>query len=105
MRVLVVEDSAPLRKAVVKALQASGYAVDAAEDGEAGWHLARAHDYDVIVLDIMLLGLDGREVVRRLRAACRETPVLFLTAHDAVEDRVTGLRLGGGPLPRDVVRR
>ena len=94
MRILFVEDSAPLRKPVVKALKASGYAVDATGDGAEGWQLAREHDYDVIVLDIMLPGMDGREILKRLRAAGRETPVLFLTAKDAIEDRVAGLRLG-----------
>lgn len=94
MRVLFVEDSASLRKPVVRALKASGHAVDSTGDGEEGWHLARSHDYDVIVLDVMLPSMDGREVLRRLREAGNETPVLFLTAKDAVEDRVAGLRLG-----------
>lgn len=94
MRVLLVEDSAPLRGPVVKALKASGYAVDATGDGAEGWRLTEDHDYDVAILDIMLPGMDGREIVRRMRAAGNETPVLFLTAKDAVEDRVAGLRLG-----------
>ncbi|HBJ82739.1 MAG TPA: DNA-binding response regulator [Verrucomicrobiales bacterium] len=94
MRILLVEDSAPLRKPVVKALRASGYAVDATGDGAEGWLMAQDHDYDVIILDIMLPGMDGREILRRIRAAGNETPVLFLTAKDAIEDRVAGLRLG-----------
>ncbi len=94
MRILLVEDSAPLRKPVVKALKASGYAVDATGDGAEGWLMAQDHDYDVIILDIMLPGMDGREILRRMRAAGNETPVLFLTAQDAIEDRVAGLRLG-----------
>lgn len=94
MRILFVEDSTHLRKPVVKALKASGYAVDATGDGEEGWWLAQQHDYDVIILDIMLPGMDGREILRRIRAAGNETPVLFLTAKDAIEDRVAGLRLG-----------
>ena len=94
MRILLVEDSAPLRKPVVKALKASGYAVDATGDGAEGWLMAQDHDYDVIILDIMLPGMDGREILRRMRAAGNETPVLFLTAKDAIEDRVAGLRLG-----------
>lgn len=94
MRILLVEDSAPLRKPVVKALKASGFAVDATGDGTEGWYLAQDHDYDVIILDIMLPGMDGREILRRIRAAGNETPVLFLTAKDAIEDRVAGLRLG-----------
>ncbi|MES2594302.1 MAG: response regulator transcription factor [Verrucomicrobiota bacterium] len=94
MRILFVEDSAPIRKPVTKALKASGYAVDATGDGSEGWQMAQDHDYDVIILDIMLPGMDGREILRRLRADGNETPVLFLTAKDAIEDRVAGLRLG-----------
>ena len=94
MRILLVEDSAPLRKPVVKALKASGYAVDATGDGAEGWQLVQDHDYDVIILDIMLPSMDGREILRRMRAAGNESPVLFLTAKDSIEDRVAGLRLG-----------
>ena len=94
MRILFVEDSAPIRKPVVKALKASGFAVDSSGDGMEGWQMAQDHDYDVIILDIMLPGMDGREILRRIRAAGNETPVLFLTAKDAIEDRVAGLRLG-----------
>lgn len=94
MRLLFVEDSAPLRQPVVKALKASGYAVDATGDGAEGWEMSQDHDYDVIILDIMLPSMDGREILRRMRAAGNETPVLFLTAKDAIEDRVAGLRLG-----------
>ena len=94
MRVLLIEDSVALRQAVAKALKASGFAVDTTGDGAEGWQMTQDHDYDVIVLDIMLPGMDGREVLRRLRAAGKETPVLFLTAKDTVEDRVAGLRLG-----------
>src|ERR1041384_4581318 len=94
MRILLTEDSAPLRKPVVKALKASGYAVDATGDGAEGWEMAQNHDYDVIVLDIMLPGRDGRELLKRVRSAGKETPVLFLTAKGAIEDRVAGLRLG-----------
>src|SRR5262245_40872706 len=94
MRVLLVEDSIHLRRPVTKALKASGYAVDAAGDGNEGLRLAQEYDYDVIILDIMLPGMDGREVLKRLRAKGKETPVLFLTAKDAIEDRVAGLRLG-----------
>jgi DNA-binding response OmpR family regulator len=94
MRVLLVEDAESIRKPVTKALKASGYAVDATGDGMEGWLMTQDHDYDVIILDIMLPGLEGREILRRLRAAGNETPVLFLTARDAIEDRVAGLKLG-----------
>lgn len=94
MRILFVEDAASIRKPVTKALKASGYAVDSTGDGMEGWQMAQDHDYDVIILDIMLPGMDGREILKRLRTAGNETPVLFLTAKDAIEDRVAGLRLG-----------
>jgi two-component system copper resistance phosphate regulon response regulator CusR len=94
MRILLVEDSALIRNPVTKALKASGYAVDATGDGKEGWQMVQDHDYDVIILDIMLPGLDGREILRRLRVAGNETPVLFLTAKEAIEDRVAGLKLG-----------
>lgn len=94
MRVLFVEDSDRLRKNVTTALKASGYAVDAAGDGEEGLWLGQTHDYDVIILDIMLPGMDGLEILDKLRKDGKETPVLFLTARDTVEDRVHGLRQG-----------
>ena len=76
MRILFVEDSAPIRKPVVKALKASGYRRGCHGDGTEGWQMAQDHDYDVIILDIMLPGMDGREILRRIRAAGNETPVL-----------------------------
>ncbi|MBU3005656.1 response regulator transcription factor [Paraglaciecola arctica] len=94
MKLLLVEDSEALRRAVVKALKASGFAVDATGDGQEGLWMALEHDYDVIILDIMLPGLDGTKVLKKLREANNESPVLFLTAKDSIEDRVAGLRLG-----------
>jgi two-component system copper resistance phosphate regulon response regulator CusR len=94
MKLLLVEDSEALRRPVVKALKASGFAVDATGDGKEGLWMALEHDYDVIILDIMLPSLDGREVLKKLREANNESPVLFLTAKDSIEDRVAGLRLG-----------
>lgn len=94
MRVLLVEDYAPLRESIAQALQEAGYAVDASADGEDGlWH-ARSNEYDAVVLDIMLPKLDGLAVLKRLRQSGRRTPVLLLTARDTVEDRVTGLDAG-----------
>ena len=76
------------------ALRKSGYAVDVSGDGEEGLYLARSNNYDVIVLDIMLPGIDGLAVLSRLRQDGKSTHVLLLTAKDTVEDRVTGLRSG-----------
>jgi DNA-binding response OmpR family regulator len=94
MRILLVEDYAPLRESVAQALGEAGYAVDAPADGEEGlWH-AQSGDYDAIVLDIVLPKLDGLSILRRLRQSGDRTPVLLLTAKDTVADRVTGLDVG-----------
>ena len=94
MRVLVVEDSKMLLKSVLAALQESGYAVDIADNGDHGLALALAHDYDVVILDIMLPGIDGLSILHRLREYGNETQVLFLTAKDTLDDRVHGLQMG-----------
>ena len=94
MRVLVVEDSTRLRTSVSKALRRSGYVVDESGDGDdALWH-TQMYDYDGLVLDIMLPKRNGLEVLKALREAGKETPVLLLTALSAIEDRVNGLRKG-----------
>ena len=93
MRVLVVEDEPDLLSSLIKALREDGYAVDGAPDGEEGLYKAEGCDYDVLVLDIMLPGIDGWELLRRLRKT-RKTPVLMLTARDTVRDRVRGLDTG-----------
>ena len=94
MRVLFVEDSKHLQKPVMKAMKSSGYAVDAASDGEEGLWLAQTYDFDVIVLDIMLPKMDGLALLQKLRDSGSETPVLILSAKDTIEDRVRGLRTG-----------
>ncbi len=94
MRVLVIEDSARLLRSIETGLRKSGFAVDSTGDGEEGLWFAKGVDYDVIILDLMLPGLDGLSVLRRLREAGKDTHVLILTAKDTVEDRVTGLRSG-----------
>ena len=94
MRVLLVEDSERLQRSVGTGLKKSGYAVDLTSDGlEALW-MAESNDYDVIVLDIMLPGLDGLSILERLREGGKATHVLLLTARDTVEDRVRGLQMG-----------
>ncbi len=94
MRVLVVEDSRQMREALAKGLRENGYAVDMAGDGLAGLELAQINPYDLIVLDILLPGMDGLEVCRRVRAEGLKTQILMLTARDAVVDRVAGLDAG-----------
>ena len=94
MRVLVVEDYAPLRKAGVQGLEEAGFAVDATGDGEEGLWYARSNQYDVIVLDLMLPSRDGLSVLTSLRQAGDPVHVLILTAKDALDDRVRGLNVG-----------
>lgn len=93
MRVLVVEDERALRNLLVQALREDGHAVDWAEEGTDAAHKALGSPYDLVVLDVMLPGMDGWEILSKLRRE-KSTPVLFLTARDTVEDRVKGLDLG-----------
>jgi two-component system OmpR family response regulator len=94
MHVLLVEDSRRLQESLRTGLQRCGYAVDTADDGEAGLRYARHNTYDVIVLDLMLPKVDGLTVLRHLRDEGNETHVLILTAKGTVDDRVHGLREG-----------
>jgi two-component system, OmpR family, response regulator len=94
MRVLVVEDEDRIASVIRRALREDGYAVDVAADGPDGLWLATENSYGAVVLDLMLPGLDGIEVCRRMRAAGSWAPVLMLTARDSVGDRVRGLDAG-----------
>ena len=94
MRLLVVEDESRLALLLKRGLEEQGYVVDVTGDGEEALWLATESSYDTIVLDVMLPGLDGLEVTRRLRAGGRWAPVLLLTARDGVDDRVVGLDAG-----------
>lgn len=94
MRVLIVEDEPELLRVVALALREEGYAVDEAADGDEALYKATTWTYDAIVLDIMLPRLDGFQVLDRLRKEKKTTPVLFLTARDAVTDRIRGLDTG-----------
>ncbi len=94
MRLLVVEDEHRLAEVLRQGLTEQGYAVDLAYDGETGLGLAELEPYDLLILDVMLPGLDGLALCRRLRALGRHMPILLLTARDAVDDRVAGLDSG-----------
>ncbi len=94
MRILVVEDDRKVASFIRKGLMEEGYAVDVAPDGETGLAMGLDRHHDVIVLDVMLPGKSGVQVVRDLRQAKVATPVLLLTARDAVEDKVQGLDAG-----------
>jgi two-component system OmpR family response regulator len=94
MRVLIVEDEPRMRELIRRGMESEGLAADVAATGEDALWMTAAHDYDAVVLDVMLPGFDGFEACRRLRAAGVWAPVLMLTARDAVEDRVAGLDSG-----------
>jgi two-component system copper resistance phosphate regulon response regulator CusR len=94
MRILVVEDEPKTAAYLRKGLSESGYTVDAAGRGDDGLFLAQTADYDLVILDVMLPGKDGWQVLSEMRRSGSQTPVLFLTARDEVEDRVRGLELG-----------
>ena len=94
MKILVVEDEAKAAAYLRKGLAENGFTVEVAGRGDDGLHLARTGEFDLVILDVMLPGRDGWSVLAELRAAGTQTPVLFLTARDAVPDRVKGLELG-----------
>jgi two-component system OmpR family response regulator len=94
MRVLIVEDELRMAGLLRRGLVEEGHAADVTSSGEDALWMAQAHDYDAIVLDVMLPGVTGFETCRRLRNAGAWAPVLMLTARDAVEDRVAGLDVG-----------
>ncbi|MDH3228700.1 MAG: winged helix-turn-helix domain-containing protein [Alphaproteobacteria bacterium] len=95
MRVLVIEDDNKTADYITKGLAECGFVADRAENGPDGLHLATTSDYDALILDRMLPGLDGLSVVRALRAAEKTVPVLILSALAHVDERVKGLRAGG----------
>jgi len=94
MRILVVEDEVKTAKFLKKGLSEAGFVVDVTGDGLDGLYLAQEVEFDLIILDVMIPSLDGWQVLTRLRQTGRQTPVLFLTAHDAVHERVRGFELG-----------
>jgi two-component system copper resistance phosphate regulon response regulator CusR len=94
MKVLVVEDNEPLRKAISQRLRESGFAVDETGDGPEGLWLATENKYTVAILDLMLPGLDGIDLLKKMRKGNEETSVLIITARDQVGDRVAGLDAG-----------
>lgn len=95
MRILVVEDEKHLNRIISEAVEDEGYSVDSCYNGVEALEYLECADYDVIILDIMMPKMNGLELVRRLRNRGDSTPVLFLTARDAVADRVEGLECGG----------
>src|SRR5581483_9821686 len=94
MRMLLVEDEKKLCDLIARALKAERYAVDIANDGSTGWGMADSYDYDLVILDLMLPGLSGTEVLRRIRAKNDQVPILILTARDATEEKVRHFEAG-----------
>jgi len=94
MRILLVEDEEKVSRFIVRGLTAETFAVDTAPDGRRGLDLATTYNYDLIILDLMLPGLNGTEVLRRIRRSDHRVPILMLTARDAVADKVGHLEAG-----------
>ncbi|MGB6008770.1 heavy metal response regulator transcription factor [Castellaniella sp.] len=93
MTILVIEDDVKTGDYLRKGLLESGYNADLARNGTDGLHMALEHDYELLILDVMLPGMDGWQVLAEVRRVC-DVPVIFLTARDQVDDRIRGLRLG-----------
>jgi len=94
MRILLIEDDADIRASLSLALKTANYAVDTALDGEKGYFLAATNDYDLIILDYNLPKLNGREIIKKLREEEKSAPIMMLTVHDGVNDKVDLLNLG-----------
>jgi len=94
MRMLLVEDEKKVSDLVARALRAERFAVDVADDGNRGWELAEAYDYDLIILDLMLPGLGGTELLQRIRRKNQQVPILILTARDATAEKVRNFEAG-----------
>ena len=94
MRILLAEDEKSLNRIITKQLKAAGYSVDSCFDGGEAYDLITSTDYDAAVFDVMMPIMNGFELVKKIRAHGINTPVLFLTARDSIEDRVTGLDIG-----------
>jgi two-component system copper resistance phosphate regulon response regulator CusR len=94
MRILLVEDERKVAEMVSRGLKAERYAVDVAENGDAGWAMANTYDYDLVILDLGLPDMDGGEVLRRIRARNPTLPILILTARDATASKVTSFEAG-----------
>ena len=94
MRLLLIEDEKKVANVVARGLRAESFSVDVAHDGDAGWELAAGIDYDLVILDLMLPGMSGTELLRRMRLNKRRAAVLVLTARDATADKVANFEAG-----------
>ena len=94
MRILLVEDDKKLADMIARGIKAERFALDVALDGDSGWEMASACNYDLLILDLLLPGLSGTEVMQRVRRQNQELPILILTARDATEDKVRNFEAG-----------
>jgi DNA-binding response OmpR family regulator len=94
MRILLVEDEKKVADIIERGLKAERYAVDVCHDGQQGWETANAYDYDLIILDLMLPGLSGTEILERVRRKNSQVPILILTARDGMDDKVNNFERG-----------
>jgi len=94
MRILLVEDEEKVSRLVSRGLMAERFAIDVARDGQSGWDLAQTYQYDLVILDLMLPGLTGGEVLNRIRRTNSQVPVLVLTARDSLADKVEHFEAG-----------
>lgn len=94
MRILVVEDEKKVADIVARGLKAERYAVDVVHDGISGWEMANAYDYDLAILDLMLPGMSGTDLLERMRRKNQQVPILILTARDSMADKVRNFEAG-----------
>lgn len=94
MRILLVEDEKKMASFIERGLKEEGYAVDIAYDGEVGWEYVSTNDYDLMILDLMLPKMSGGNLCQKIRQSGSRTPILMLTARDAIEDKIKGLDQG-----------
>jgi len=94
MRILLVEDEKKVADIIARGLKAERYAVDVSYDGQSGWEMADAYNYDLVILDLMLPGLSGTEILQRIRRKNQEVPILILTARDSMTDKVKNFEVG-----------
>jgi DNA-binding response OmpR family regulator len=94
MRILLVEDEKKVADIIARGLKAERFAVDVSHDGQNGWEMANAYNYDLIILDLMLPGLSGTEILQKVRGKNQEVPILILTARDGMDDKVKNFEFG-----------
>ena len=94
MRILLVEDEKKVADIIARGLKAERYAVDVSHDGQSGWEMADAYNYDLVILDLMLPGLNGTEILQKIRRKNQEVPILILTARDGMADKIKNFEGG-----------